>query len=185
MLDTSKYPALVLNADFTPVSVFPLEKWSCNKAVHAVVKERVFVVEEYDQIVHSQNITMRLPAVIAFRDYHSQERPAPYNRTNLYVRDKAKCQYCGARIAMDEMTVDHVHPRCRGGATNYLNCVAACDPCNLRKADRTLAAAGLGLYTQPRHPTLGDLNRSARKLRLAQIDRLIAENPKWRDYLQA
>ena len=42
------WPALVLNADFRPLSYFPLSLWSWHESVKAVVTNRVNVVSEYD-----------------------------------------------------------------------------------------------------------------------------------------
>ena len=42
------HPALVLNADFRPLSYFPLSTLPWQDTVTAVVKDHVSVVEEYD-----------------------------------------------------------------------------------------------------------------------------------------
>lgn len=183
MLDTSRYPALVLNADFTPLSLIKIEKLSWEDAIHAVINERIIVVEEYDRTLRSPSVKMKLPSVVALRAYVSQERPAPYSRLNLYVRDVGRCGYCGLKLMMDEMTKDHVIPQSRGGASNFLNLVASCGPCNLLKRDRTPKEAGMHLIHRVEHPTIGDLNRSARKLKLDYIERAAAVVPAWRPYL--
>ena len=59
------WPALVLNADFRPLSYYPLSLWPWQEVVKSVFLERVDVVAEYDEYVHSPSITMRLPSVIA------------------------------------------------------------------------------------------------------------------------
>ena len=41
-------PALVLNADFRPLSYFPLSLWSWQDAVKAVFLDRVNIVDQYD-----------------------------------------------------------------------------------------------------------------------------------------
>ena len=51
---TGGFPALVLNADFRPLSYYPLSLWSWQDAIKAVFLERVNIVEEYDQAVHSR-----------------------------------------------------------------------------------------------------------------------------------
>ena len=38
-----------------------------------------------------------------------------FSRRNIYRRDRYTCQYCGARPRVDELSVDHVVPRSRGG----------------------------------------------------------------------
>ena len=55
-------PALVLNADFRPLSYFPLSLWSWQDAVKAVFLERVFIVDHYDTYVRSPSLEMRLPS---------------------------------------------------------------------------------------------------------------------------
>ena len=45
--------ALVLNADFRPLSYFPLSLWSWREAIKAVFLDRVNVLAEYDIAVHS------------------------------------------------------------------------------------------------------------------------------------
>jgi len=53
--------------------------------------------------------------------------------------------------------VDHVLPQSRGGESTWLNAVAACAPCNHRKANRTPAEAGLRLRLTPYAPTRAQL----------------------------
>jgi hypothetical protein len=59
------FPALVLNADFRPLSYFPLSVWCWQDAVKAVFLDRVSVLSEYERQVHSPSVSMRLPSVIA------------------------------------------------------------------------------------------------------------------------
>ena len=42
-------PALVLNADYTPLSYYPLSLWSWQTAIKAAFLERVDIVAEYDR----------------------------------------------------------------------------------------------------------------------------------------
>ena len=62
-------PALVLNADFQPLSYFPLSLSNWEDTVKAVVKGSHVVVAEYDQLIRSPSTVMRLPSVIALRGY--------------------------------------------------------------------------------------------------------------------
>lgn len=43
------------------------------------------------------------------------------------------CHYCGAQVPAKELTLDHVVPLVRGGASSRGNCVAACKSCNSKK----------------------------------------------------
>ena len=69
-------------------------------------------------------------------------------RAALMHRDRFRCAYCGAKAD----TVDHVIPRSRGGDHSWENCVAACSPCNHRKADRLLTELGWTLRATPLPP---------------------------------
>lgn len=46
-----------------------------------------------------------------------------------------RCVYCGLSLEPDSATLDHVYPRAKGGPNVAGNVVAACGPCNRRKAD--------------------------------------------------
>ncbi len=61
-------PVLVLNADYRPLSYFPLSVWSGQEAIKAVVLDRVAIVSEYDRVVRSPSMQIRLPSVIALKD---------------------------------------------------------------------------------------------------------------------
>src|SRR3954462_15034443 len=89
------HPALVLNADFRPLSYFPLSLLSWQDAVAAVVKDTVAVVAENDQWVRSPSTKIRLPSVVALRDYIPIRKRVAFTRCNVFLRDRFKCQYCG------------------------------------------------------------------------------------------
>jgi hypothetical protein len=59
------------------------------------------------------------------------------------VRDRARgrCQYCLMDQGLQGASfhVEHIIPRCAGGATELSNLALACPSCNLHKADRTSA----------------------------------------------
>ena len=52
----SGFPALVLNADFRPLSYYPLSLWSWQDAIKAVFLERVNIVANYDRAVRSPSL---------------------------------------------------------------------------------------------------------------------------------
>ena len=126
-------PALVLNADFQPLSYFPLSLFRWEDAVRAVVKGSHAVVAEYDVEIRSPSTVMRLPSVIALREYVRPLARVTFTRFNVFLRDRFRCQYCGGQFVRGELTFDHVIPRADGGQTSWTNIVAACGPCNTRK----------------------------------------------------
>jgi 5-methylcytosine-specific restriction endonuclease McrA len=134
--------ALVLNADFRPLSYFPLSVWSWQDAVKAVFLDRVSVVSQYDRTIHSPTFEMRLPSVIALKEYVPAARRPAFTRFNVFLRDRFICQYCNGDFATSELTFDHVVPKSRGGRTSWQNVVTACSPCNLRKGNLLLKESG-------------------------------------------
>jgi 5-methylcytosine-specific restriction endonuclease McrA len=129
------HPALVLNADFRPMSYFPLSLLCWEDAVHAVFNERVSVVAEYDTWVRSPSTKIRLPSVVALRKYQPTARRVAFTRFNVFLRDQFTCQYCCETFTSSALTFEHVIPRSRGGRTCWSNIVTACMPCNMGKGN--------------------------------------------------
>ena len=123
----SGFPCLVLNADFRPLSYYPLSLWPWQGVIKAVFLDRVDVVSTYDHEVRSPSFAMRLPSVVSLKQYVTQDRPPAFTRFNLFLRDSFTCQYCHAG---EDLTFDHVIPRSRGGRTTWENIVTACARCN-------------------------------------------------------
>ncbi|HPQ51417.1 MAG TPA: HNH endonuclease, partial [Alphaproteobacteria bacterium] len=69
MMPLERCPALVLNADFRPLSYYPLSVWPWQEAVKAIFRESVVVVSEYARVVRSPNAEVKLPSVLALKEY--------------------------------------------------------------------------------------------------------------------
>jgi 5-methylcytosine-specific restriction endonuclease McrA len=167
-------PALVLNADFRPLSYYPLSLRPWQEVVKAVFLERVDVIAEYDQYVHSPSLTMRIPSVIALREFVRQDRPPAFTRFNVFLRDGFECAYCGSA---EDLTFDHVIPRSKGGRTSWDNNVAACSPCNLRKGGRMPRDVGMHPHSRPHRPTTFELQDIGRRFPPNHL------HATWLDYL--
>lgn len=154
------HPALVLNADYRPLSYYPLSLWPWQEAVKAAWLDRVQIVAEYDQVVRSPSTEIRIPSVVVLKDYVKPQKSVAFTRFNLFLRDEFRCQYCGCT---NDLTFDHVVPRSRGGQTTWENVVAACSSCNLRKASYSLRQAGMTLRRAPRRPGAEELRNRGRK----------------------
>jgi 5-methylcytosine-specific restriction endonuclease McrA len=152
-------PALVLNADYRPLSYYPLSLWSWQDAIKAVFLDRVNIVSHYDTMVRSPTFEMRLPSVVSLKSYVKPSRHPAFTRFNVFLRDRFTCQYCGER---EELTFDHVIPRSKGGQTTWENVVAACSPCNLRKGDRLPREVAMFPLQAPFAPTVHDLHQNGR-----------------------
>jgi 5-methylcytosine-specific restriction endonuclease McrA len=156
------YPALVLNADFRPLSYFPLSTWNWQDAVKAVFLDRVSVLSEYDREVRSPSFSMRLPSVIALRDFIPSARMPAFTRFNVFLRDGFTCQYCEQKRNAPELTFDHVIPRASGGRTSWENVVTACGVCNLRKGSKLPRECNMIPRQEPRRPTSWELQDRGR-----------------------
>lgn len=168
------HPALILNADYRPLSYFPLSVWPWQEAVKAVFLDRVNIVSEYETEVHSPTRAMRLPSVVSLREYVQPARYPAFTRFNLFLRDEFTCQYCGVQ---GDLTFDHVIPRSRGGRTTWENVVAACSSCNLRKANYSLSKSNMTLRRKAFRPTAMQLQNTGRKFPPNHL------HQSWMDYL--
>src|SRR3990167_1981657 len=166
-------PALVLNADYTPLSYYPLSLWPWQTAVKAVFLDRVTIVENYEREIHSPMRTMPIPSVIALRQYVKPSEHPAFTRFNLFLRDRFACQYCGSG---KDLTFDHVVPRRLGGRTTWENVATACAPCNLKKGGRTPQQAHMNLV-RPIRPTSWQLHQHGKAFPPGYL------HETWRDWL--
>lgn len=176
-----QHRALLLNGDFRPLSVWPLSTLSWEEAISGVIADRLIPVSHYPIRVRSARDTFLVPSVVAAREYVNLNRPAPKTRWNLLLAHEFHCAYCPGRrrLAVEDLTFDHVVPKSRGGPSTWHNLVPACRACNEMKRDRTPDEAGLVLLSKPYHPTKARLNALAARY-VHEKHRL---HEHWRDYL--
>lgn len=177
MSATQDCPALVLNADFRPLSYFPLSLWCWQDTIKAVFLERVNIVSEYEREIRSPSFRMRLPSVISLKRYVQPMRRPAFTRFNVFLRDRFACLYCGDSPVTSELTFDHVVPRSRGGRTVWTNVVTACARCNLTKGDRLADECDMAPVPWPSEPTNHQLQRNGRSFPPNYL------HESWHDYL--
>ena len=97
-------PALVLNADYRPLSYYPLSLWSWQDTVKSVFLDRVIIVSNYDRVIRSPSFNMQLPSVIALKDYIVPQSKPSFTRLNVFLRENFSCQTCGSA---EVLTLDH------------------------------------------------------------------------------
>jgi len=139
----------LLNASYEP-----LGKVSFKHAVGMLFRQVATVEEAHrDRMIgpHPWPRVIRLVRYVAAKWMY---RPAGYSRTGVLRRDRYRCAYCGLKAT----SVDHLLPASRGGTWTWLNTVAACEPCNFRKANRTPEEAGMRLLVVPFVPTRAQLS---------------------------
>ncbi|PKU22781.1 HNH endonuclease [Telmatospirillum siberiense] len=170
-------PALVLNADFRPLSYYPLSLWPWQEAVKAVVSDRVNVVSVYNRFIRSPSSVIALPSVISLKEYIPSKRRPAFTRFNVFLRDRFTCQYCGQSLPTHDLTFDHVIPRSKGGHTTWENVVTACSPCNLVKGSRLPREAKMFPLVRPVAPTNFQLQDHGRAFPPNYL------HESWRDFL--
>jgi 5-methylcytosine-specific restriction endonuclease McrA len=154
---------LVLTSWYFPYQVIP---WQA--AITQLYLGKAERLADYAEEVRSPSITMKMPAVVRLRrDLGKRKRGIKFSRFNVYTRDDFRCQYCGERKPMRELTFDHVVPRAHGGSTTWDNIVTACKPCNSAKGRRSCDEAGMfprrepvRPKTLPLHSPVGDPDRA-------------------------
>ncbi len=164
-------PVLVLNASYEPIHVC-----AARRALVLLFKGVAEAQESHQYVVRSPSTSFPAPSVIRLLEYRRIPRQTrSLSRKNILLRDHHTCQYCGRRGPAGELTLDHVLPRSRGGASSWENLVAACRPCNNRKGDRLPEEASMNLRKRPKPFTL----HTSRSL----LRQLGGQQTSWRKYL--
>lgn len=142
---------IVLNAGY---EFMGLVSWQ--RAMLLLFNGKVEVVKESDRIVRTVSRTFRIPSVIRLIKFIRQiyRREVPFSRKNILIHDAHMCQYCGREFSSGDLTIDHIVPKVQAGANEWLNVVACCRTCNIRKGGRTPRQAGMHLVRQPFKPTI-------------------------------
>lgn len=164
-MDVHTRQVLLLNVTFEPLATIVM-----SRAVLLVLAGVVDVVADTGELVRSPSLSLPAPSVVRLRRYaHTGvHRTASLTRRAVLARDAHTCAYCAAPAT----TVDHVHPRAKGGRDSWDNVVAACASCNNRKGDRTLVQLGWAQPTVLPAPT-----------RQWFLQRRVAGRPDWAVWL--
>lgn len=175
-------PALVLNADYQPLSYLPLSLWSWQEAVKAVFSGKVQVVDVYpDTYVRAASLEIPLPSVIALTEYVKPAGMTPaFTRRNVFLRDEYRCQYCGKHFHTADLSLDHVVPRSMGGILSWDNAVTCCKNCNGKKGSTPvsqLSKIGMRLLNPPRPPSQMELAAKAARMVPKRV------HPTWKPYI--
>jgi len=139
---------LLLDQGYQPLRVIPWQRALC---MHFVGK--VEVVSQHTWEVRSVSLRYPAPAVVRLlRTVKVRPLYVRFSRENVYLRDGHQCQYCGKPCRNDELTLDHILPRSRGGRTTWKNIVTACVECNRIKGRATPDEAAMPLRNEPHRP---------------------------------
>jgi 5-methylcytosine-specific restriction endonuclease McrA len=138
---------LLLNSTYEAMS-FIDEK----KAIKLLFKGKVETIATWsDKTIKFGDNELLHPAILRMKYFIKRNKTeiVAFSRKSVFKRDCFSCQYCGIFLTYDNITMDHIIPKKLGGSNSFLNCVAACQSCNLFKGDKTLEESGLKLLNQP------------------------------------
>lgn len=160
---------LILNAGFEPVQFV-----SWQKAICLVLADKATVVSEYQEKIRTVRQNYPLPSVVRLNRYvrvvHNYSI-ARCSRKNVLMRDRYQCQYCGKKAGVQDLTIDHVIPRSRGGKTTWKNVVTACGKCNREKGNQWVKDFKHPLMRRPKRPNVFDMLTQGKRLQ-----------PEWHDF---
>lgn len=138
---------LVLNQDYSAFSICSVPK----AFLLVFLKKADLVCDAANEKLHSISMTFPMPSVIRLHKYvYLPYKGMMLSRQNIFKRDGNHCQYCGS---INQLTLDHVYPKSRGGKTTWDNLVTACKSCNAKKGDSTPDEAQMQLKMKPFKPS--------------------------------
>ena len=162
MLNTK---VLMLNRSYLPIHVTSVRRafsllyqglaWAVNEQYQTFDFESWsdVSVSIHDDCVGLVNRVIRVPRVILLVGYDRvPKRQVRFSRFNIYARDNNTCQYCGRKYPRNELNLDHVVPRSKGGTSTWENVVCSCQSCNRRKGGHTPQEAMITLLRKPYKP---------------------------------
>ncbi|MAF43129.1 MAG: HNH endonuclease [Parcubacteria group bacterium] len=132
----------------------PLEVITWQEAFILTYVGKAWAVEYTEKWVSSAREKFKVPSIIALYQFiDGNYFTLPCTRKNVIIRDDKICQYCDGKFSDQELTVDHVVPRSKGGKTVWDNVVTACSTCNQKKSNYRLEDTPFTLKRFPRKPT--------------------------------
>ena len=166
MSNALQRPTLVLNRNWQPINVATVARalimlWNESARVVDPADYQLYDWNDWSKLppvrdepfVQAVQMRLRAPEVITLREFDQlPTSTVTFSRRNVFKRDRFTCQYCGEQPGSNDLTIDHVVPRCHGGESTWTNCVLACWQCNSRKADRTPEQAKMRLRSKPKRP---------------------------------
>ncbi len=143
-------PVVLQNADCNP-----LHNITYQKAALLLARGKAIIVES-DPVQKFGE--WALPKVMRLKEYvyiawEKLNGPPRVTKRHVLQRDGRACAYCRGHAT----TIDHVHPRSKGGKNTWENLVAACLDCNHKKRNRTPEEAGMKLRWKGWQPTRAQL----------------------------
>ncbi|HHG85573.1 MAG TPA: HNH endonuclease [Bacteroidetes bacterium] len=138
---------LVLNQDYQAISICTPQR----AFILVFLNKAEMVCDLKAKVLRSVESNFKYPSIIRLHRFISLPfKKVALSRTNIFKRDGYQCVYCGTR---ENLSLDHVIPRSKGGRDSWHNLVTACQKCNTEKGDRTPEQADLQMLCKPFRPS--------------------------------
>jgi 5-methylcytosine-specific restriction endonuclease McrA len=149
-----KGTAEVIDFDGGHYMSYNFERWCENSQL----KQALEAADDTEDWIRAVSYDIQVPRIIRLLRYDRTPRnTVKFNRRNIFLRDEHCCQYCQKQFPRQQLSLDHIQPRSRGGENSWENIVCACRKCNVRKGGRTPQEAGMALMRPPVQPTRSPL----------------------------
>lgn len=150
------YKTLLLNANYKPLKII---RWQ--RAIVLVYENKVIELDFYknEKIKDGRGRSYTIPSVVVLREYIAKGYTYPrFTKDNVFIRDNHKCQYCQKSVLDNvKLNLDHLHPRCLGGKSNWYNIIVSCVTCNRKKGNKTCEQVNMYPVKIPGKPIYNDL----------------------------
>ena len=166
---------LVLNANYMPVSIFPLHTIPVEDAITRIFNGNMHAVYNYNRKIGHPTLDMNWPSVVARNRGTRIKERVRFARDTVYYRDHGMCQYCETPLELQQTTYDHVIPRSKGGEHTWENVVMSCKSCNNAKGNR-MPRDTFVPKQRPYRPTYWQLLANRRKFPIT------VDHPSWVDF---
>lgn len=138
-----------------------------DRAICLLFSGKAISIKDTETTIHSPSVEIMMPEIIMLTNYVNDhafqhdaiERRNPSHalpKTLVHERDNWTCAYCGEWGD----TIDHIVPKCLGGAETWDNVITACTTCNGKKDDKLLSELGWELLYEPVPLTRANLMRT-------------------------
>jgi 5-methylcytosine-specific restriction endonuclease McrA len=134
----------ILNSNYTHLTVV-----SWKRGLRLLIAEKVIPIEFYEdyELITAAGEVYPLPRVVILKKYVKlPDRMYRPNRRNIFLRDNYSCAYCQKQLSTEELSIDHILPKSRGGKDTWENLITACKECNCLKGDRTPEEAKMPIF---------------------------------------
>ena len=147
---------LLLNADWLPFQF--ITEIRAIKLLMRGCAEIITVIESpsmWDCHYATVTTSFQVPATIRLCVRVNIKSTIPrFRKRILFNRDGWSCQYCSKKLVLNNMTIDHVIPKCKGGKTTWRNCVVCCKSCNKTKGAKLPYEVNMTLLKKPVEPRI-------------------------------